>query len=92
MDALTHLLSAYFHQDWDLDGGTPSDTVAAYLREPAEVTRRCADEIDQLLAEDLDEGDLRKRLLDLGSEYPAGDNDADYRQWLIEVRDQIRAG
>lgn len=92
MDHLTYLIGTYFHQDFDLDGGESSDTVASFLHERDEVTRQCADDIDVLLAEDLPEGELQRRLFEMGSYYRAGDHDADYRQWLTEVRDQIRAG
>ena len=34
-EALSQLMGTYFHQDWDLDGGRVSDTVTAFLREPA---------------------------------------------------------
>lgn len=33
MEAVKYLMGAYFHQDWDIDGGLVSDTVSAFLRE-----------------------------------------------------------
>jgi hypothetical protein len=90
MNALQQLLAGYFHQDWDLDGGTSSDTVAAFLNEPTDVTTACAEQIDRLLAEDIPEGELQERLEIWGNQYRAGDTDEDYRGWLIDVRDQIR--
>lgn len=91
MAALRYLLNAYFHQDFDLDGGQSADTVAAFLHERSTLTSACADEIDQLLNQQFAEGELSFQLHEWGSEYRAGDDDSAYRSWLVEVRDQIRA-
>jgi hypothetical protein len=63
----------------------------AFLSEPLDTRQACADEIDDLLDEDLAEGQLQQRLRAWGSSYRAGDTDEDHRRWLAEVRDQIRA-
>ncbi|RYB94825.1 hypothetical protein EUA93_10970 [Nocardioides oleivorans] len=85
-------MSAYFHQDWILDGGESSDTVRAFLAaEKSQLVIDCAQEIDDLLGEKLAEGEIERRLTSWGAQYRAGDTDADYRSWLIEIRDQIRA-
>lgn len=91
MDALAYFVSAYFHQDWDLDGGTVSDTVTQFMSEPAELTTACADQIEVLVRRDLAERGLRGQLAAWGCDYLAGDTDDDYRRWLVDVRDQIRA-
>jgi hypothetical protein len=92
MEALGYLMVSYFHQDWIFDGGESSDTVAAFVRsEQPELLVDCANEIDQLLCEDLPEGELERRLQSMGAQYRAGDTDADYRHWLGEIRDQIRS-
>jgi len=91
MDALEHLMAAYFHQDWVLDGGTVSDTVSAFLGERRDLVARCASQIEELLAVDLPEGALQEKLTGWGSDYYAGDTDDDYRAWLDDVRKQIRA-
>ena len=91
MKAVEHRMSAYFHQDWDVDGGTTSDSVARFLRESSGLTTACADEIDELLGRELAEGELERQLVAWGCDYRAGDSDSDYRMWLVEVRDQIRA-
>ena len=49
-EALSQLMGAYFHQDWDLDGGRVSDTVTAFLREPRDTVIAAADQIDELIA------------------------------------------
>lgn len=91
MDAVKYLMGAYFHQDWDSDGGTVSDTVSSFLGERAELVVRCADQIDELLSMPLPEGALEARLDAWGSDYHAGDTDDDYRAWLDAIRRQIRA-
>ena len=91
VDALAYLMSAYFHQDWDLDGGEVSHTVARFMSEPAELTTACADQIDELLHRDMAAGELQDQLVAWGCDYRAGDTDDDHRRWLVEVRDQIRA-
>jgi hypothetical protein len=90
MEALKYLMGAYFHQDWDMDGGKVSDTVSSFLGERRDLVSSCADEIDALLAQDLAEGELEARLEAWGCDYYAGDTDADYRGWLKEIRGQIR--
>lgn len=83
-------MGAYFHQDWIMDGGEVTDTVAVFMEEPPETVAAAADEIDQLLAQDLAEGELAQQLRAMGSAYRAGERDSDYRLWLLEVRDEIR--
>ena len=91
MDALAYLMSAYFHQDWDLDGGGVSHTVAQFMSEPAALRTACADQIDELLHRNMAAGELQDQLVAWGCDYRAGDTDEDYRRWLVEIRDQIRA-
>ena len=90
-DAVEHLMGAYFHQDWDIDGGQVTDTVDAFLREGRGVVVAAADQIDELVRADLPQGALEARLDEWGCDYYAGDTDADYRRWLVDIRDQIRA-
>ena len=89
-EALSQLLGAYFHQDWDLDGGRVSDTVTAFLREPRDTVIAAADQIGELIAMDLGEGALEARLGEMGCQYDAGETDDDYRRWLREVLQQLR--
>lgn len=91
MDSLEHLMGAYFHQDWDLDGGTVHDTVDAFAAgSPARVEPAMSD-IDQVLELDLREGQLRSLLQSMGCEYFAGDTDDDYRNWLADIRARLQA-
>ena len=90
MEAVKYLMGAYFHQDWDIDGGEPSDTVASFLHERRELVATCADQLDELLRQDFPEGGLEAQLVEWGCEYYAGDADQDYRRWLDAIRQQIR--
>ena len=91
MEALKYLMGAYFHQDWDMDGGQVSDTVASFLNERPALVSACAAEIDLLLAQELAEGELRDQLGAWGCDFRAGDSDEDYRLWLTQISKQIRA-
>lgn len=48
-------------------------------------------EIDDLLAANFPERALTARLASMGCQYYAGATDDDYRVWLMEIRDQMRA-
>lgn len=88
--ALEHLMGAYFHQDWYLDGGTVADTLAAFAREPKELRVAAIVDIDALLARNHAEGNLADELHAMGCDFHAGDHDADRRAWLIGIRRQIK--
>lgn len=90
MEALKYLMGAYFHQDWDIDGGQVSDTVASFLNERPEVVSACADEIDLFLPQDFAEGELRGQLSAWGCDFRAGDTDDDYRRWLTQISNRLR--
>jgi hypothetical protein len=89
MESLDHLMGAYFHQDWDLDGGTVNDTVNAFaVDSPARVESTVAD-IDEVLDRPLPEGGLRSLLESMGCAYYAGETDQDYRTWLLDIRESL---
>ena len=90
MEALKYLMGAYFHQDWDTDGGQVSDTVASFLNERRDLVAECADEIDVLLTQDFAEGELQRQLSAWGCGFRAGDSDEDYRLWLTQISHQLR--
>jgi hypothetical protein len=64
-----YLTGAYFHQDWDIDGGLVSDTVAAFLHERRDLVEATVKELDNLLGEVLPEGTLAARLDGWGCDY-----------------------
>lgn len=91
MDSLEHLMGAYFHQDWDLDGGTVHDTVDAFVAgSPARVAPAMS-EIDEVIARPFPEGGLRDFLEGLGCQYFAGDTDDDYRHWLADILERLQS-
>lgn len=89
--ALTHLMGAYFHQDWDLDGDE-WDVVDLFIRqEPRSATALPAD-IDETLAAFPSEADLRAFILDeLGGCYVADADGGTYREWLTRIAERVRA-
>ncbi|HSF35940.1 MAG TPA: contact-dependent growth inhibition system immunity protein [Nocardioides sp.] len=91
MTAVEQLMGAYFHQDWDIDGGQVSDTVAAFLHEPRDTVLAAADQIDELIDMNLPEGGLAALLESMGCQYYAGESDGDYRQWLGDIQRQLRS-
>jgi CdiI immunity protein len=91
MQALEHMMGAYFHQDWVEDGGTVEDTVNAFLNEPPEVTSQVVTDIDTLLGSVHAEGELSAALTEMGCDYDAGESDDDYRRWLLQLRQLLLA-
>lgn len=91
MDAVKNFVSGYLHQDWDVYGGDVPDAVAAFLRDAPSQVAQTADQIDELIASDMPEGELERRLDEWGCAFRAGDSDDDYRRWLSQIRDQMRS-
>lgn len=91
MEAVKYLMGAYFHQDWDIDGGLVSDTVASFLLERRDLVLAAVDQIGTLIEEDLPEGALTAQLEAWGCEYYAGETDDAYRAWLTDMRGQMRS-
>jgi hypothetical protein len=91
MDTVKYLMGAYFHQDWVLDGGSSSDTVASFLDERRDLVVTTVEEMDEFLGEDWPEGTLAARLDEWGCQYYVGDTDDAYRAWLNEIRDQMHS-
>ena len=89
MKGLEYLMGAYFHQDFDMDGGTSADTVASFTRERTQIVRDCVNDIEVLLSKPLAEGELEAQLDAWGCAYRAGETDQDYRDWLGAVRGQL---
>lgn len=86
--ALWQLFGAYFHQDWDLSGPDWRDVAAEYRTEAGpEIARAAAGEIDRLLNDTPDDGELRRIVLDdLDCCYLPEPGGVTMREWLIELR------
>lgn len=81
--ALENFLSAYFHQDWAAEHGSPDAVVSYFLdhESDAEIANVRTD-LARLAALDLDESVLAARFRALGSEYDPRRNGGSYRNWL----------
>lgn len=87
--ALSHLMGAYFHQDWDIDG-TEEQVVAAFLDGSPALGRDLATEIEQVLALGPDESCLQRLVDEMGCEYLPQPRFGSYRRWLEAIADQAR--
>jgi hypothetical protein len=88
--ALKHLMSGYFHQDFGLVHGSPSDTVSAFARDSPEEAADLPEEIAWVLAEFQVEDQVERYLDQLGCEYFASPDDGGYRGWLAAIAEQVR--
>jgi hypothetical protein len=84
--ALGQLVGAYLHQDWDIDYGSWSDAVDAYLQEAQpEAISEARRELTALISENPSEERIRDEMDQRGcSYYPPGDGTS-YREWLDEL-------
>ena len=92
---LEHMFGAYFHQDWDTEGGDWPDLVRNFLRDTSvEDARVTAEEIDRLLAEGDTEERLEDRVLhEFGCCYdahPEADGPG-FRAWLEQIARMLRS-
>lgn len=91
---LQNLFSAYFHQDWSLEHDSADAVVDAWREgEDDEYIARAREELDRLLARDLDDAALGAAVRALGSEYdPTRDgsrSDGGWRDWLTSVQRRL---
>ncbi len=90
LPALHHLMGAYLHQDFDLDGETPMDAVDAFLREEPDLARPLAAEIDTLLGTGLSEQEVERTVFDLGCQVYPDKGYTGYRLWLAAIAARAR--
>ncbi|MEU6862721.1 contact-dependent growth inhibition system immunity protein [Streptomyces sp. NPDC046876] len=82
---LSHLLGAYFHQDFPFEYTSHEEALADYLSGASEADRcRAADEIREFLSAHASDADLEKAAaaLGLGVSPPRGR----LRRWLVQVQ------
>lgn len=92
MPALDQLMGAYFHQDWEEDADDPMEVVDQFLRGEPSLAPLLGPEIDELLASEASEAELRRLLVDgFGGNYAADWNGGTYRAWLQQIADRVRA-
>jgi hypothetical protein len=87
MENLEHLISAYFHQDWNHVYATRDDAVADFVRRSPERAATVPLEIDELLSSTSDDDELAARLSAMGFDDAPSDGE---RAFLIEVQAHLR--
>lgn len=81
--ALENFLSAYFHQDWATEHGSPEAVVAYFLdHEGGAEIAKVRGELERLAAQSLPEAELAQHFRALGSEYDPTRDGSSYRDWL----------
>lgn len=87
---LENFFSAWFHQDWAVEHDDPGAVVAAYREaEDDERIARARDELQRLLARDLDEDALGAAVRGLGGEYDPTRDGQPWRDWLASVLERL---
>ncbi|TGN63877.1 hypothetical protein EXE59_07875 [Nocardioides eburneiflavus] len=87
MENLEHLISAYFHQDWNHVYATRKDAVADFVRRSPERAAMVPQEVDELLSSTDDDEELAARLSAMGFDDAPSDGE---RAFLIEVQAHLR--
>ncbi|SAI11266.1 Uncharacterised protein [Bordetella ansorpii] len=88
---LNTLINGYFHPDWDADYDTEAEVVDQYIRTTwRDDVERSIEQIDRYLS-DHPAGLLAAFNADFAPMFIIGQNDAEARAFLLDVRDQFRA-
>ena len=87
--ALYHLMGAYFHQDWDLDG-TEDEVVDAFLAGEPRFAPLLAREIEAVLETCTTERELEELLDTLGGSYRPDPTSGSYRGFLTRIAARAR--
>lgn len=87
--ALWHLMGAYLHQDYDLDG-TIDDNIDLFVVDTPDLAPALPAEVERALRELSTEAELEAFVDDLGCQVlpPRG---LTYREWLTQIADRVRA-
>ena len=86
MDNLKYMLSAYFHQDWNHTHDSWQAVIDEFVTDDRTTVAEVPGEIEKVLAEVTDDGQLGQLILSLGCDYSPDEGD---RAWLTAVRDRI---
>jgi hypothetical protein len=91
-DQLKHLAQAYFHQDFDVDGASPSDVIKAFRDgEQQESVNELIAEIGNLLSSTTSESEIGGIWVhQYGASYEPDMDGMTYRDWLPEVQHILR--
>lgn len=92
-ETLIYLAKAYFHQDYDLLAPTPPDLIRVFVaKEHPETREELRQDLDQLLATDPSEEDVRALWLDVaGSSYDPVQHGVSFLDWIRQVREIVAA-
>lgn len=92
-ETLLKFFSAYFHEDWPCEAGTPADVVNSYLRSaPRAEVERLRGAIIRLVENEPEDADLEKQLMpELGCYYLPSADGLTAKKWLWEVADLMNA-
>jgi hypothetical protein len=88
---LQHLAGAYFHQDYDLDEGSPEAFLDAFMSGEGQASvAELVSEIDRLLASPVSEAELYDLWIgDWHASYSPRDDGQTMRGWLAQVRKRV---
>jgi len=94
MKALEQILGCYFHQDWVDEFESDEVALRAIIdSEPIEQIRAGVMEIDELLASNLSEDQLKTVLMNkFGCYFDPGAIGATYENWLKKLRNDFTRG
>lgn len=91
-DELHQFLACYFFQDWSriYDWKEEQPNFSAVVRHfkatnPLLTIQQVRNQLENFLQYDLDETELERALLDLGSNFSVTQNNQTYRMWLKEI-------
>lgn len=89
MDDLSHLFSAYFYEAWDeYEYETWEDAVDDFARRSPERVSGAVAALQELLAENLPDDELDRRLRDAGCTFVSEIGD---RAWLVQLLGRLRS-
>ena len=90
MKELEQFLSAYFHQDFELESESWEGNVALFREnEPAEIVELTSRQLGELMGQGLSDTALRRLLLDLGCYLDPKGAGMTAAAWLEQVKDLL---
>lgn len=85
-EKLRQFFGAYFHQDWDIEYGTPEQTLSAAIRGHEAQREELSRLVELFVEEHPDDEGLEQALWrDLGCEYLTSADGISSRAWLLDV-------
>jgi len=85
-EKLRQFFGAYFHQDWDIEYGTPEQALSAAIRGHESQREELSRFVGLFIEEHPDDEDLDQALWsDLGCEYLPSADGISSRAWLVDV-------